>query len=216
MQTKLVAATLTASMILSMGVATVPVMAKDDGEPYKVALLLNGTLGDKSFFDSANAGMEALQEELGEDKFTYKVEQMGATSADEAKWEPTMYDYCDDGSYDMIICGTYQMLDALTNAANDYPDQKFIFFDEAFDYSAGGEDNGYNVMYKQNEVSYLLGAMAAMMTTDDSLDMIDPSNKIIGFLGGMDNSVIEDFLVGYIQGAKDIAVTYADSINIAA
>lgn len=76
MKKKLVAATLTASMILSMGVATVPVMAKDDGEPYKVALLLNGTLGDKSFFDSANAGMEALQEELGEDKFTYKVEQM--------------------------------------------------------------------------------------------------------------------------------------------
>ena len=204
MKKKLVAATLTASMILSMGVATVPVMAKDDGEPYKVALLLNGTLGDKSFFDSANAGMEALQEELGEDKFTFKVEQMGATSADEAKWEPTMYDYCDDGSYDMIICGTYQMLDALTNAANDYPDQKFIFFDEAFDYSAGGEDNVYNVMYKQNEVSYLLGAMAAMMTTDDSLEMVDPSNKIIGFLGGMDNSVIEDFLVGYIQGAKDV------------
>ena len=179
-------------------------MAKDDGEPYKAALLLNGTLGDKSFFDSANSGMEALQEELGEDKFTYKVEQMGATSADEAKWEPTMYDYCDDGSYDVIICGTYQMMDALTNAANDYPDQKFIFFDEAFDFSAGGEDNVYNVMYKQNEVSYLLGAMAAMMTTDDSLDMIDPSNKVIGFLGGMDNSVIEDFLVGYIQGAKDI------------
>ena len=62
-----------------------------------------------------------------------------------------MYDYCDDGSYDVIICGTFQMLDALTNAANDYPDQKFIYFDEAFDYSAGGEENVYNVMYKQNE-----------------------------------------------------------------
>ena len=58
MKKKLVAATLTASMILSMGVAAVPVMAKDDGEPYKAALLLNGTLGDKSFFDSANSGME--------------------------------------------------------------------------------------------------------------------------------------------------------------
>ena len=111
-----------------------PVMAKEDCEPYKAALLLNGTLGDKSFYDSANAGLEALQEELGDDKFTFKVEQMGATSADEAKWEPTMYDYCDDGSYDVIICGTYQMLDALTNAAADYPDQKFIFFDEAFDF----------------------------------------------------------------------------------
>ena len=204
MKKKLVAATLTAAMILSTGLVTVPVMAKEDGEPYKAALLLNGTLGDKSFYDSANAGLEALQEELGDDKFTFKVEQMGATSADEAKWEPTMYDYCDDGSYDVIICGTYQMLDALTNAAADYPDQKFIFFDEAFDFSTGGEENVYNVMYKQNEVSYLIGAMAAMMTTDESLDMIDPSNKIIGFLGGMENSVINDFLVGYIQGAKDV------------
>ena len=204
MKKKLVAATLTAAMILSTGLVTVPVMAKEDGEPYKAALLLNGTLGDKSFYDSANAGLEALQEELGDDKFTFKVEQMGATSADEAKWEPTMYDYCDDGSYDVIICGTYQMLDALTNAAADYPDQKFIFFDEAFDFSTGGEENVYNVMYKQNEVSYLVGAAAAMMTTDDSIEGIDPDNHIIGFLGGMDNSVINDFLVGYIQGAADI------------
>ena len=204
MKKKLVAATLTAAMILSTGLVTVPVMAKEDGEPYKAALLLNGTLGDKSFYDSANAGLEALQEELGDDKFTFKVEQMGATSADEAKWEPTMYDYCDDGFYDVIICGTYQMLDALTNAAADYPDQKFIFFDEAFDFSTGGEENVYNVMYKQNEVSYLVGAAAAMMTTDDSIEGIDPDNHIIGFLGGMDNSVINDFLVGYIQGAADI------------
>ena len=56
MKKKLVAATLTAAMILSTGLVTVPVMAKEDGEPYKAALLLNGTLGDKSFYDSANAG----------------------------------------------------------------------------------------------------------------------------------------------------------------
>ena len=58
MKKKLVAATLTAAMILSTGLVTVPVMAKEDGEPYKAALLLNGTLGDKSFYDSANAGLE--------------------------------------------------------------------------------------------------------------------------------------------------------------
>ena len=203
MKKRMLAVALSTSMVVSMGVVTLPVHA-EEGEPYKAALLLNGTLGDKSFFDSANSGLEALQEERGEDKFTFKVEQMGATSADESKWEPTLYDYCDDGSYDVIIVGTWQMLEALTNAANDYPDQKFIYFDEAFDFSAGGEENVYNVMYKQNEVSYLVGAAAAMMTTSEELDKVDPSNKIIGFLGGMENSVIKDFLVGYIQGAKDI------------
>lgn len=202
MKKRALAVTLSAAMAVSMGAVTVPVHA-EEGEPYKAALLLNGTLGDKSFYDSANEGLTKLQEELGEDKFTFKVEQMGATSADEAKWEPTLYDYCDDGSYDVIICGTFQMLDALTKAAADYPDQKFIYFDESFDFAEGGE-NVYNVMYKQNEVSYLVGAAAAMMTTDESLEMIDPSNKVIGFLGGMENSVIKDFLVGYIQGAKDV------------
>lgn len=179
--------------------------SEDSGEPYKAALLLNGTLGDKSFFDSANTGLEALQEELGEDKFTFKVEQMGATSADEAKWEPTLYDYCDDGSYDVIIMGTWQMAEPLAHASADYPDQKFILFDEAYDFEGNGNpENIYNVLYKQNEVSYLVGAAAAMMTTDETLEKIDPSNKIIGFLGGMDNQVINDFLVGYIQGAQDI------------
>lgn len=202
MKKRMLGAAMAAAMVVSAGAVTVPVYAED--EPYKAALLLNGTLGDKSFFDSANEGLTKLQEELGEDKFTFKVEQMGATSADEAKWEPTLYDYCDDGSYDVIIVGTFQMMDALINASADYPDQKFIYFDEAFNFEEDGGENIYNVMYKQNEVSYLVGAAAAMMTTDETLEKADPSNKVIGFLGGMENSVINDFLVGYIQGAKDI------------
>lgn len=181
---------------------------------YTAALLLNGTLGDKSFFDSANEGLTKLREELGKEKFDFKVEQMGATSQDESKWAPTMEDYCESGDYDVIICGTWQMADVLSKAAKKYPEQKFIFFDEAFDFAkfeglfGEGETvpkNIYNVLYKQNEVSFLVGAAAAMMTGDSSIEKVDPSNKVIGFLGGMENSVIKDFLIGYIQGAK-----YAD------
>jgi basic membrane protein A len=32
--------------------------------------------------------------------------------------------------------------------------------------------------------------------------LVDPSNDVIGFLGGTDSPVINDFLVGYIEGAK--------------
>lgn len=175
-----------------------------DGDVYKAALLVNGNLGDKSFFDSANSGLEQLKEELG-DSFEYKVEQMGGTSADESKWEPTLLDYCDTGEYDVIIMGTWQMGEALANAAEQYPDQKFIYFDEEFDFEGNGNpDNIYNVLYKQNEVSYLVGAAAAMLTTDEDLEYVDADTKKIGFLGGMDNTVIQDFLVGYTQGAQDI------------
>ena len=173
-------------------------------EPYKAALLLNGTLGDKSFYDSANEGLTRLRDELGADVFDFKVEQMGGTTADEPKWEPTLLDYCDSGEYDVIIMGTWQMAAPLAKAAAEYPDQKFMFFDEAFDFAGNGNpSNIYNILYKQNEVSYLVGAAAAMMTTDETLEKINPDDAVIGFLGGMDNAVINDFLLGYIQGAKD-------------
>ncbi len=177
------------------------------GDTYRAALLLNGTLGDKSFYDSANEGLTRLRDELGADVFDFKVEQMGGQTSDEPKWEPTLLDYCDSKEYDVIIMGTWQMADPLAKAAAEYPDQKFMFFDEQFDFAGNGDPkNIYNILYKQNEVSYLVGAAAAMMTTDDSgfFANIDPSTKKIGFLGGMDNAVINDFLKGYEQGAKDI------------
>lgn len=180
-----------------------PEQTPTEGKPYKAALLLNGTLGDKSFFDSANSGLEQLKAELG-DKFEFKVEQMGATPADETKWEPTLMEYCESGDYDVIVVGTWQMIEALQNASEQFPDQKFIFFDETYNFEEHPNNNVYNTLYKQNEVSFLVGAAAAMMTTNDKLPNVDPSNKVIGFLGGAENPVINDFLVGYIQGAKTI------------
>lgn len=189
-------------MILSLAAcAQKPNTAK--GETYKAALLLNGSLGDKSFFDSANAGLEKLKAELGPQVFDFKVEQMGATAADEPKWATTLLDYCETGEYDVIIIGTWQMIEGLEAAAKQFPDQKFIFFDETYDFSKG-DKNVYNVLYKQNEVSFLIGAAAALMTTDDRLPMVDPKTKTIGFLGGMENPIINDFLLGYIQGAQQV------------
>lgn len=175
------------------------------GEPYKVALVIAGTLGDKSFYDSANEGLTKLKDELGADKFDFKVEQMGGGSADQANWEPTILDYCESGEYDLIITGSWQMGDPLASAANTYKDQKFIYFDETYDFDGyGNNENIYNVLFKQNEVSYLAGALAGLMTKTEGIDGINASDNIISVLGGQDSIVINDFVVGYIQGAKDV------------
>lgn len=205
---KLLSVLLIAAMLLSITACAGGGSAKAE---YKAALLLNGNLGDKSFFDSANIGLTKLKKDLN-GKFDFKVVEMGATPADESKWGPTLLNYCDSKEYNVIIVGSWQMAAALSEAAEKYPDQKFIFFDERFDFDAfnakfeagKAPKNIYNVLYKQNEVSFLVGAAAAMMTTDSTMSMIDPSNKKIGFLGGMENAVIQDFLLGYIQGAKHI------------
>lgn len=164
------------------------------GDTYKAAFLIPGTLGDKSFWDSGNEGLTKLRDEVGADVFDFKVEQMGGNAADMANYEPTFLDYCDSGEYDVIITGSWQCVDALLAAIDMYPEQKFILFDEEFDFEGNGNpENIYNVMFKQNEVSYLVGAAAAKMS----------ETGILSFLGGMDGKVINDFLVGYIQGAVD-------------
>lgn len=175
-------------VMLMVGLLTMTASAQ-----LRVALLINGTLGDRSFFDSAANGMEIIKKELG---VRTKVIEM---SYDPSKWEPTLADVS-DMNWDIIIVGTWQMTEYLEKIAAQHPEKKYIIFDTSVDYSKGNLDNVYSILYKQNEGSFLAGALAAMVTTSD-LPLAN-DDKYIGFLGGMDIPVINDFLVGYIQGAK--------------
>ena len=106
---------------------TDPVATEPAGDVYKVINLVNGNLGDKSFFDSAEAGLKKLADA---GRITYETKEMGATDADQPKWQQTINDVAAEGKYDLIICGTYQMPDYLKEAATAYPDQKFLIYDD--------------------------------------------------------------------------------------
>jgi basic membrane protein A len=162
-------------------------------KPLKVALLLNGNLGDKSFFDSANAGLQVIKDEY---KAEIKLVEMGF---DQTKWEPTLADISEE-DWDIIIVGTWQMQEPLQKVAVEHPDKKYILFDSAVDYSKGDYKNVYSITYKQNEGSFLAGALAAKATASSMPNA--NGDKVVGFIGGMDIPVINDFLVGYIQGAQ--------------
>ncbi len=166
--------------------------------PLRVVLLLNGVLGDKSFFDSAANGMKLIKDKYG-DRVVGKTIEM---SYDQTKWEPTLLDVSEE-NWDIIICGTWQMVEFLQDIAPEHPEKRYIIFDEGVDYSLGNLNNVYSIGYRQNEASFLAGVLAVYMSTGQHR----PSEaKAIGFLGGVDVPVINDFLVGYIEGAL-----YADS-----
>ena len=57
--------------------------------------------------------------------------------------------------------------------------------------------------YSQSEGSFLAGAFAALVTTSTELKGANP-DKVVGFVGGMDIPIINDFKSGYEQGAKYI------------
>ena len=186
--------------------------ATDDGgdapaadEKIKIAYCINGTLGDKSFFDSGNEGMQWINEKYGDKaeatilEFTY----------DDTTWQSQLENAFASEQYDIIIVGTYDMLEMTVNLTAEYPDQKVWFYDEQWDFDANPRDNVISLLFKQNEGSYIVGYMAAMVTK---------TNKIT-FCGGMSNTVLLDFAAGYEDGAKaynpdiDVEVAWMDSFS---
>ena len=170
----------------------------EENNVYNVVYLVNGNLGDKSFFDSAEAGLDQLK---ADGRITLTTIEMGGLDEDKPKWKDTLYEVSASGEYDVVICGTYQMPDFLKEVADQYPDQKYVIFDD--NTYAGQSANVMNITYKQNDMGYLMGIFAATLTTDTSIEKIN-EDAVIGFVGGVDSPVINDFLIGYIEGAKSV------------
>ncbi|MBZ9936208.1 BMP family ABC transporter substrate-binding protein [Mesorhizobium sp. BR1-1-16] len=170
------------------GSMTVPANAQTTytkENPLKVALVLNGTLGDKSFFDSAQRGMEKAMKDL---PVVVKTIEPGY---DRSKWQPALADAA-DGDYDVVITGTFDMAPYVTELAPQYPDKKFILFDDTVDYSKGGFDNVLSVQYRTSTAAYLAGYAAAKVSKTGTM----------GQILGTEGSVILEFVVGFEQGAK--------------
>lgn len=168
----------------------------DGAKVYNVCNLVNGNLGDKSFFDSAESGLKKLSDD---GRIKYQTMEMGGTTEDEPKWQATLEEVSASGQYDLIIVGTNQMPDYLQNVAKNYPDQKYLIYDD----TSFTLPNVVNLGYAQNDLGYMVGAYAAAMTTQTDVANIN-EDPVIGFVGGMDAPVINDFLYGYILGAQSV------------
>lgn len=171
---------------------------QEDGKVYNVCNLVNGNLGDKSFFDSAEAGLQALK---AAGRIEYTTIEMGGLEEDQPTWLSTLYDVSESGEYDLIICGTYQMPDYLKEVATKYPEQKYLIYDDTT--YVGDNQNVVNMSFKQNDMGYLVGVYAALMTTDTNVPNIN-DKAVVGFVGGVDSPVINDFLIGFIEGAQSV------------
>ena len=203
------------SVITLMVLSTMSVFAGGDKEAadegkVKVVLYVNGTLGDKSFFDSAARGIDQAVKELG---IVGKVVEGGF---DSSRWEPDILQLA-EGDWDIVIAGTWQLQEFVEKIAPNHPEKKFFTYDTTVNYDNGNLGNVYSILYSQNEASFLTGALAAMITTSD-LPLAN-ADKVIGFLGGMDIPVINDFKVGFEEGAAyidpavKVLVMYAGSFS---
>lgn len=160
-------------------------------EGISVSLVVAGGLGDRSFYDSSNEGIEMAKEKLG-----------AKTAVLECKNDPSLYsDQLIQASSisEVIVVVGYEFYDVIQEVAKEFPDKNYIYIDNEIE----GVPNITSIDYMENEGSFLAGALAAMATTDESIQGMNKDAKI-GMVGGMDISVIRNFQVGYEAGAKYI------------
>ena len=184
--------TLLKSTALALALST-PAVAQDSPS---VVFFVNGTLGDKSFFDSAQRGMDRLGSELGLETRTVEA------GFDPTRWESSLIDLADSGDYDVIVTGTFTMVSYVEQISQEYPEINFILFDGIVNYDDCGCENVHSILFKQNQGAYLAGVLAANLTTQEGEAL--NADEILGFVGGMEIPVIQDFFVGYQAGAQSV------------
>ncbi|NDV01152.1 BMP family lipoprotein [Pseudoroseicyclus tamaricis] len=176
--------------------AGLPLAAAAQDDMTSVAFVVHGTLGDRSFLDSAAAGLARAEEDL-----PIEVTIIEAGN-DRGRWEPALADAADQG-FDIIVAGTWEMNGYMTDLAPDYPDQKFILFDDTPDFTAGDYENILAIQYRTSTAAYLAGYAAAMISETGKL----------GEILGVEGATVVEFAVGFEQGARaanpDIEITRA-------
>lgn len=156
--------------------------AAEEASALKVALVVAGGLGDRSFYDSSNEGLKMAIEKLGVEGKVL-----------ECKNDPTLYtDQLVQASTasDVVVVVGFEFYDVIQEVAAEFPDKKYVYIDNVIE----NVENITCIDYKENEGSFLAGALAAM----------ESKTGKIGMVGGMDIPVIRNFQVGYEAGAKYI------------
>ena len=141
-----------------------------------VALVVAGMFGDRSFYDSSKAGCDKLAAE-GVQVKTIECKNENHTQQ--------IYNAAD--AADVVVLVGWEFYDVET-VAPEYPDKRFIWIDNA---TSAPVANVLNITYAQNEGSFLAGYIAAAMST----------TGVVGAVGGEDSDTINDFIIGYEQGA---------------
>ena len=156
-----------------------------DHKSLRVAYLTDGLFSDAGWGAFAyNAGQEIIS------KYGYEVTFLDNVSI--SNIETTLKEYADK-NYDIIIAQGYEWGDPVIQVAKKYPDIKFIVFTGLVK-----SENVVSIFPQQQEATYLLGALAGMLS----------KNHIIGFIGGDEKYPnLQRIYEGYKQGALDMNST---------
>ena len=144
-----------------------------------------GGRGDQSFNDAAAAGLDKAADEFGIET----TEAEAANGEPESAKEERLRALASAGFNPVIAVG-FAYSGAVKKVAGELPDTQFAIIDDA----AATGDNIANLLFAEEQGSFLVGAAAALKSKTGN----------IGFVGGVDVPLIHKFEAGYEAGAKAV------------
>lgn len=141
-----------------------------------------GGRGDLSFNDMAYLGASRAAKD-------FNLELKEVQSNSESDYLPNLRSLARKGEYDIIIAVGFMMTDAIKQVADEFPNQKFAIVDGF----VPDKPNVMSILFKENEGSALIGALAGLIAANDGKDRV-------GAVLGIEIPVLYKFESGYRFG----------------
>ncbi|MFY4811360.1 MULTISPECIES: BMP family lipoprotein [Haloarcula] len=185
----------------------------DSGPAARVGMVYaTGGLGDGSFNDQAQTGAIRSADELNieyDESQPEAVQDFGSLQQ--------QYAQSSNPDYDLVCCIGFLQADALTETASQYPEQNFMIVDSVVE-----ADNVGSYVFGEHQGSFLIGLMAAKLTSQDfsaGTGSTQSDSTSVGFVGGVEGDLIGRFEAGYKAGVKhaeedvDVQTAYVGDFN---
>lgn len=167
-----------------------PAPPNADASGLKVGLAFDiGGRGDASFNDAAGAGLDRAISELGLAEANTKELTAGPNESEDAA--ATRLRQLASEGYNPIITVGFKYATALKTVAAESPNTQFAIVDD----NSVELPNVTPLVFAEEQGSFLVGVAAALKTQTCK----------IGFVGGVEQPLIQKFQAGYVQGAKAVA-----------
>jgi len=170
------------------GAATTTSTETTPAKQLKVGLVADaGELNDNGFNELAYNGLKRAERELG-----IKGRVVEANSA--ADYVPNMTTLARQG-YDLIIGVGFAQGDAIAAAAKRFPQTNFAIVDVDQSTLKGAPANVEGLLFREQQVGYLVGYLAALEAKRAGTDSISA-------VGGFKEPPVDRYIAGYRAGAK--------------
>jgi basic membrane protein A len=144
-----------------------------------------GGRGDKSFNDSAAAGLDKAKSELG-----VEIKELSATQGETDADKEQRLRLLAQGGYNPVIAVGFLYGTSMKKVAAEFPKTQFGIIDSVVD----GATNVTGLTFAEHEGSFLVGAAAALKSKTGN----------VGYIGGCLIPLLQKFEAGFTAGAKAV------------